>query len=466
MNNQTITSLSFAENAGLTLKQKTALAAVGIGLVLQIAALFGAALPNASWLLTLSLLSIGIGTIAFAYDMYKFKPEGISNNGLWLNSFTNRGVFAWIFGIVLTGFYIVLYWYPEYLGLGKDGAANTGLIAFFDPLSYALKAKPASEWFVYGVLYTLLILALGVKFIWKYRHNRYQLVRTISVMFFQTAIAFLLPEILANFNLPFVDFKSIWPLNYYFFFDWHINEMLANGTFGLFMLFWGIFSFVVISPVLTYFYGKRWYCSWVCGCGGLAETAGDSFRHLSDKSLSAWKIERYVIYAVLVFVSVMTAMVLYTRFTGAAQFLFLNSYQLSKWYGMFIGAAFSGVVGVGFYPILGSRVWCRFGCPMAGYLGILQKYFSRFRITTNGGQCISCGNCSSACEMGIDVKAYAQKGQDIVRASCVGCGICSAVCPRGVLRLENGSIDMNERTSQMRTIHILETEIGILERGF
>ncbi len=463
MNNQTLTSLSFAENAGLTLKQKVALAAVGGGFVLQIAALFGATLPNAGLLLTISLLAIGFGTAAFAYDMYKHKPEGISNNGLWLNSFTNRGAFAWMFGIILTGLYVVLYWYPEYLGQGENGAVNTGLIAFFDPLSYALKGKAARQWFVYGVLYTLLILALGVKFMWKYRHNRYQLVRTISVMFFQTAIAFLLPEILANFNLPFVDFKSIWPLNYYFFFDWHITEMLHNGTFGLFMLFWGIFSFVVISPVLTYFYGKRWYCSWVCGCGGLAETAGDSFRHLSDKSLSAWKIERYVIYGVLVFVTVMTLMVLYTRFTGAANLLFLNSYQLSKWYGMFIGAAFSGVVGVGFYPIMGSRVWCRFGCPMAGYLGILQKYFSRFRITTNGAQCISCGNCSSACEMGIDVKAYAQKGQDIVRASCVGCGICSAVCPRGVLRLENGSVDMNERASQMRTIHIPETEIGILK---
>jgi polyferredoxin len=463
MNNQTFTSLSFAENAGLSWKQKTTLAAVALGFVLQIAAFFGAKLPNAGLLLTFSLLSIGIGTVAFAYDLYKFKPEGISNNGLWHNSLTNRGVWAWVLGIVLTGFYILLYWYPEYLGQGENGAANSGLIAFFDPLSYALKAKPASQWFVYGVLYTLLILALGVKFIWKYRHNRYQIVRTLSVMFFQTALAFLLPEILANFNLPFVDFKSIWPLNYYFFFDWHINEMLANGTFGLFMFFWGIFSFVVISPVLTYFYGKRWYCSWVCGCGGLAETAGDSFRHLSDKSLSAWKIERYVIYGVLVFVTIMTIMVLYTRFTGEAQILFLNSYQLSKWYGMFIGAAFSGVVGVGFYPIMGSRVWCRFGCPMAGYLGILQKYFSRFRITTNGGQCISCGNCSSACEMGIDVKAYAQKGQDIVRASCVGCGICSAVCPRGVLRLENGSVDMNDRTSQMRTIHIPETEVGILK---
>ena len=108
-------------------------------------------------------------------------------------------------------------------------------------------------------------------------------------------------------------------------------------------------------------------------------------------------------------------------------------------YGFFIGAVFSGVIGVGFYPLMGSRVWCRFGCPQAAILGIFQRFFSRFRITTNGGQCISCGNCSTYCEMGIDVRAYAQRGDNIVRASCVGCGVCSEVCPRGVLKLENGS---------------------------
>jgi len=43
--------------------------------------------------------------------------------------------------------------------------------------------------------------------------------------------------------------------------------------------------------------------------------------------------------------------------------------------------------------------------------------------------------------MGIDVRAYAQKGENIVRASCVGCGVCSSVCPRGVLKLENASPD-------------------------
>ena len=120
-------------------------------------------------------------------------------------------------------------------------------------------------------------------------------------------------------------------------------------------------------------------------------------------------------------------------------FLF-KSESLRKSYGFLIGSIFSGVIGTGFYPIFGSRVWCRFGCPMAAILGFQQRLFSKFRITTNGGQCISCGNCSTYCEMGIDVRAYAQKGENIVRSSCVGCGICSAVCPRGVLKLENDSM--------------------------
>jgi polyferredoxin len=205
----------------------------------------------------------------------------------------------------------------------------------------------------------------------------------------------------------------------------------------------------VATPLLTYFFGKRWYCSWVCGCGGLAETAGDPFRHLSDKSMKAWKIERWLIHSVLAAIIIITVLLLVDNgfknnlLGGAAK-------DIAKGYSFVIGMVFSGVVGVGFYPIMGSRVWCRFGCPMAAYMGLIQRFKSRFRITTNGAQCISCGNCSTYCEMGIDVRAYAQKGQNIVRASCVGCGVCSAVCPRGVLKLENGP-DNTKRTEFLFT---------------
>src|SRR5690606_13593558 len=231
------------------------------------------------------------------------------------------------------------------------------------------------------------------------------------------------------------------------------NDFFSAGNLGIAMLIFGILAILVITPILTYLYGKRWYCSWVCGCGGLAETAGDPFRQLSDKSRAAWKFERWIVHLMLVFVVLMTIAVVATYlgenagefwltrdlfllfsagsltllfslimifkrkqlasdakyaatglliliigimginyFSGNWNLFFFDAYKLREWYGFFIGAAFSGVIGVGFYPILGNRVWCRFGCPMAAVLGMQQRLFSRFRITTNGGQCISCGN--------------------------------------------------------------------------
>ncbi|MDT0691511.1 4Fe-4S binding protein [Salegentibacter sp. F188] len=468
------------------------------GLFILLLATLNVNFPNKTLFLSLAIGLIATGTIVFANDAYLGKHAGIKNDGLWFKPLTSRGLWAWILGLGLTIFYIVLYWFPQYLGLNADGE-NTGIVALFDPLSQLISGQPASQWFVYGTLYTLAILIFGYKFILKYRHNRYEVLRTFSVMFFQLGFAFLIPEILMRLNQPYFNPANIWPLNYDLFADYKLEGFFSAGNVGLLMLFFGIASVFIITPILTYKYGKRWYCSWVCGCGGLAETAGDPYRHLSDKSLASWKLERWMIHSVLVFVVVMTIAVVYsflsenpseswlTRdvflwgsagfltllfalimifkrdqlakdakyaavgflvvilaiisinyFSGNSNIFFFHGGQLREWYGFLIGAAFSGVVGVGFYPIFGNRVWCRFGCPMAAVLGMQQKLFSRFRITTNGGQCISCGNCSTYCEMGIDVRAYAQKGENIVRSSCVGCGICSAVCPRGVLKLENG----------------------------
>jgi len=359
-----------------------------------------------------------------------------------------------ITGVYLIGFYILLYWSPHYM---------TSWILIADPMSRALSGNPASQWFLYGMLYTIVMLVMGIRMISKYRHNNYQIIRTISVIFFQTAFAFLIPEIMVRMNQPYYDFKNIWPLNYTFFFDWNLNNLMNSGGLGLFMLVWGIVLAFIGVPVITYFYGKRWYCSWVCGCGGLAETLGDPYRQLSDKSVRAWKFERWIIHGVLVFAVVMTLMVLYTYFTGSYQVLFFNSDTVRTWYGFLIGAAFAGIIGTGFYPLMGNRTWCRFGCPLAAYLGLVQRFKSRFRITTNGGQCISCGNCSTYCEMGIDVRHYAQRGQDIVRSSCVGCGVCAAVCPRGVLRLENSALDVHTRTTELRAIHIGEGEVTLMQ---
>lgn len=515
-------SLTGEPPKALSTTEKIASAIGMVGLFILILAFFNVNLPWKGAWLTAALVLISGGIIAFARAQYAHKQAGIKNDGVWFKDLSSRGFWGgWVLAIFLTSFYIVLYFFPATLGQGNDGAANTGLIGLFDPLSYLLKGQAASQWFVYGTLYTVAILSFGIKFILKYRHNSYEVIRTGSVMFFQTTFAFLIPEIMAGLNstkdLPYYDLKNVWPLNYYLFEQWNVNALLVNGSLGMTMLLFGVASILVITPILTYKFGKRWYCSWVCGCGGLAETAGDSFRQLSDKSTSAWKIERWLVHSVLVFAVISTVGIVHsylpknntykiwedgavvkqydTFFTqsnflilvgtsltiifaliwifrrnelkqdaryGAIGFLFMilafigihfmsgtenlfffNHGAVKSAYGFLIGAVFSGVIGTGFYPILGNRAWCRFGCPMAAILGLQQRLFSKFRITTNGGQCISCGNCSTYCEMGIDVRSYAQKGgENIVRASCVGCGICSAVCPRGgVLKLENGPLE-------------------------
>ena len=434
MNHRSIALTDQVHPTSHTRLHLTWLALFYLGLAIQFFSLFDIIFLPGEWALGLSFILIISGILGYTLTIEHRKK--ITGQPLYTlqGNIRQKKWSAWLLALFLTTFYVLLYLRPDLLGLGKNGASNSGLIGLYDGLSYWIKGNPASEWFVYGTMYTLAITCLGIRVIFKFRHNRYQVYRTLSIIFFQLIFAFLLPEILQSFNKPYVDLKNFWPLNYYFFFDWNIDQLLASGQFGFFVLGWGTLGFLVLTPLFTYYFGKRWYCSWVCGCGGLAETAGDEFRHLSNKSKKAWKQEKYLIYSILVLVIVMTLLILISRMTGQLTNI---SQTLAHWYGLIIEAMFSGIIGVGFYPLLGGRVWCRFGCPMAAYLGLLQKMKSRFRISTNGGQCISCGNCSTYCEMGIDVKSYAQQGKDIVRASCVGCGICSAVCPRGVLKLEN-----------------------------
>ncbi len=422
-------AIARAPDAGTGMKDRMGLALIGIGTLVFLVVLLGGGPVSKVHAWWLSFGTVGLGTLLMAWNNFGKGPAGIQNDGIMFGSMTAKGALAWVSGILLTGFYIIIYWFPQYL---------ENLVRICDPMSFALRGIAADQWFLYGTLYTLAVLVMGYRAILKYRHNRYQIIRTLSVMFFQFGFAFLIPGILILFNQPEFYFSYFWPLKYNYLFPNDVNYLLNSpGGLGTFMVFWGALMSFAATPVLTYFFGKRWYCSWVCGCGGLAETMGDPFRHQSDKSLKAWKIERWMIHSVLVFVVITTAL-LWINSAQEGALLGSLSAAFSKTYGFAIGAVFSGVVGVGFYPIMGSRVWCRFGCPMAAYLGIIQKYFSRFRITTNGGQCISCGNCSTYCEMGIDVRWYAQRGQNIIRSSCVGCGICSAVCPRGVLNLENG----------------------------
>ena len=415
------------EVRGLRLRERLALAAVGLGAALFVVALARPDAGQAPWLGSLVFGLVGLGGVGYYLSAYGGTTPGIKNHGTFHRPLVNRGALGWVVGVALTAFYVALYWFGDSL---------RGVTRLLDPWSRALRGVDADQWFLYGSLYTLAVLVMGTRMLLRYRHNRYQQLRTTSVMSFQLVFAFILPGLLKRFANNDFYFTYFWPLSPYSGYPDHFSAQ-AETPLELVFLWWGVVGIAVLTPILTWRYGKRWYCSWVCGCGGLAETLGDPWRHLADSSERAWRVERWMIHSVLVFVVVTTTALWLNDWLNGG--LGAVAGGLKQAYGFLIGMVFSGVVGVGFYPLLGSRVWCRFGCPQAAILGLIQRFFSRFRITTNGGQCISCGNCTTHCEMGIDVRSYAQRGDDIVRASCVGCGVCAAVCPRGVLRLENGA---------------------------
>lgn len=325
---------------------------------------------------------------------------------------THRGISAWILSAVLFAFYLVLYYTEWFTGLAQ--AVGLG-----------------SKWTLYGLLYSIAITGGGLYVMRKYRHNRYQIVRTSVVIFVQVVLAFSVPLILKFFEQPEYYFSYLWPLK--------IEYLTPGYIFNLplpFILFSFLGSLIMV-PVLGALFGKRWYCSWVCGCGGLANTAGEPWRHLSSKSSASWRVEKITIHSVLVACLALTALLFVSYAVGdRSPALAKVTSQFQSLYGLVVATWLAGIIGVGLYPIGGTRVWCRFACPMAALLGLVQK-FGRYRISVKPNMCISCGMCSKYCEMGIDVRSYAQSNESFTRASCVGCGLCAEVCPRGVLRLEN-----------------------------
>ncbi|TVR01882.1 MAG: 4Fe-4S binding protein [Deltaproteobacteria bacterium] len=356
----------------------------------------------------------------------------------------NRGLTAWLLFGLLSGFYVVLYFGVDYghpqtgveraqawlygtftVHLDAFGAQWLSFGSAESGLSYA-----GNRWTLYALLYTLAMLVGGAWMFHRYRHNPYQMVRTFSVLFLQVSFAFSVPILLKFFGHPEYYFSYLWPLKIEYLDPAHFEY------FGEILVLYAFFASLVLTPLLGLLWGKRWYCSWVCGCGGLANTAGEPWRHLSQKGSTAWRFEKFAVHGVLLIAVASTALWFASALLPEGSAVGGWAEGTRRWYGLVVVAGLSGAVGTGLYPIGGTRIWCRYFCPMAAILGLVQKA-GRFRIRVKRNMCISCGLCSKYCEMGIDVRAYAQANRDFVRASCVGCGLCAEVCPRGVLRLEN-----------------------------
>ena len=85
---------------------------------------------NTTLLFALCFLSMTLGGILYFKALYGSPLAGIKNDGGWFNALTSKGIWGWILGLVLTGFYIAIYWFPELLGYRTETASHTGFFLF------------------------------------------------------------------------------------------------------------------------------------------------------------------------------------------------------------------------------------------------------------------------------------------------------------------------------------------------
>lgn len=298
----------------------------------------------------------------------------------------------------------------------------------------ALMSANVDPGMLYGILYTALMSVFGVRALRKYWSDRYQTKRYVSLIAFQWLVYFLLP-----WGLYYANYQEWWrtwgvsltyPLGYYGL--WEPYDALFSGT----SLPWAvatIFAFIVVMPVASALHGKR-FCSWICPCGGMADTVGDYFRTKSPRGATVRRFES--VETVILVITLAASVYLISGYRS-----FIEPGKIQSIYKSVVDISFASVVAITLYPFAGNRIWCRFFCPLAKWMELWGRWTGGKLAITSNDECISCGECTRYCQMGIDVRAFAQREMPLSNktTSCIFCGICVTVCPVDVLKVERGN---------------------------
>ncbi|MCB1160794.1 MAG: 4Fe-4S binding protein, partial [Leptospiraceae bacterium] len=319
---------------------------------------------------------------------------------------------ALLFVLIITLFYLV-YKYPT-LFVREEQIRDT----------FYFLGKSLSFW--YGLIYTLLVCGISLRLLVQNKspylkgnkvkelgtYHRWKFTSIlISQFIFFFFIPFVLPALLGK--------QDFWndPLSKYGFSD----DISSNDAYvhkenyiyvynGFRNLSGFIYIFIVV-PLSVWFFGKR-YCSWFCACGNLAETVGTTSPgrkwviEYTPRGEKSSKLERlqYVFFSIAFLFGIILFLDIQKLFSSKSLLEFSWAFQF-----LVVDFMFGSIIGVGAYPFLGTRIWCRYGCPLAGMMRLFGKYFgSKFRVQAND-KCRGIGHCTAVCPMGIDVASYAHK---------------------------------------------------------
>lgn len=369
-------------------------------------------------------------------------------------------LYNWKSGGSMSNLFAARHWFPFNLPDLLRAAGGSIALAAGDPntLLGTLAISAAGPSFWYTLAYSLIVVIFGIRRI-RRRKTPYVTAQTLSLMCVQVIPLFILPEVI----LPLLGYHGLLPRGI-------ADALFPEATYGHGREYWRAYGFIlawplnvyniftheplwywiaigflqtcVLIPLGIYFFGKGVYCGWICSCGALAETLGDTHRHKMPHG-PGWNRLNMAGQGVLgIAVALLIVRVIGWALPDGNWADQIFDPVLKSNYKWAVDVFLAGVVGYGVYFWYSGRFWCRFLCPLAALMHIYAR-FSRFAIVSEKKKCISCNVCTSVCHQGIDVMSFANKGVPMTDPECVRCSACVHSCPTGVLAF--GQVDRKGR---------------------
>ncbi len=202
-------------------------------------------------------------------------------------------------------------------------------------------------------------------------------------------------------------------------------EHVINGSFIVF----------VAMLIFSMFFGRVW-CGYLCPAGGLQECS----LRINDNPAKQGKRDKikYVIWIIWICAVIAT-------FAMGKNDVTINPFYMTD-HGISIASIYNYVIYYGVIVLLlmpalihGRRAACHYICWMAPFMVIGSSigrllHLPQLHIEADKDKCISCGKCSRACPMGLDVKKLVAEGRNAKCTECIQCGACVDECPKAVLK--------------------------------